>query len=90
MYIISVLSIATSEVDQSKPFNDQLEAQNCYLDKIEELAKSEDKNILYEAVFVTRTKVHIYKKELGYIHNSKYDYKIVELKFDPAHEVLEK
>jgi hypothetical protein len=90
MYIISVLSVATSEVDQSKPFNDQLEAQNYFMDRVEELIKSEGKTISYDATFINKSKVLICKREYGYLWNSKAPHKIVELKFDPEHEVLEK
>jgi len=87
MYIINVLSVATSEIEQSKPFNDQLDAQNYFMDKIEELSKSEDEYVQYSATFVSRSKVLIIKCEIGRIYNSKRVHKYIEMKFDPDHEV---
>lgn len=79
MYIITVLTVGSSEVEIIDAYNNELEAQNNYLNKVSELSKSEDKNIIYESVFASKSKANIFRRESGWLFNYKDIYKIVTL-----------
>jgi len=84
MHIITVLDVQTNEVNIIDCFNDGLNAQNSYMDKIEELSKHDDDTNKFEPVFVTKTKCNIYYKYNGWTGHYKSLAKIVTL-----HEVEE-
>jgi len=90
MYIISILNVATNEVELTKPFSEELEAQNHYLDKVEEIQKSDTPNVVFESLFISKTKACIYKKEFGWVKNYKEAHKIVTLHFDADHDIMER
>ena len=79
MYIITVLTRATGEIEIDDAFNEELVAQNHYLDKVAELSKSTDAAITYESLFVTKTKAIINRRESGWTRYYKDVHKIVTL-----------
>ena len=87
MYIITVLTVGTNEVEIIDAFNDELVAQNNYLDKVTELSKSEDAKIFYESLFVSKVKANIHKREAGWIGYYKEIYKIVTLHHIPDYDI---
>lgn len=89
MYIISILNVSTCEVELTTPFNDELEAQNHFLDKVSELSKNE-KNLEYESIILNKTKACIYKKEIGWVKNYKEQYKIVTLHHESGYDIMER
>ena len=56
MYIITVLNVIKNEITIVDCFNDELSAQNHYMDKIAELSTSDKPTSMYESVYVTKTK----------------------------------
>ena len=87
MFIITVLYVITNETEIIDCFNDEFTCQNEYLNKISELsnhnsdAADSDNNIAstYEPVFIQKNKCYIYKKNHGWISNTKVLDKIVVL-----------
>lgn len=79
MHIITILTISTSEIEIVDVFNDELIAQNKYLDKVSELSKSDDSKVFFESIFMSKNKAIIHKREPGWVGYYKDAYKIVSL-----------
>ena len=103
MFIITVLCVTTNEIEIIDCFNDELHCQNEYLNKISELSNRNDEatssndnnnnsppdNISYEPIFIQKNKCYIYKKNLGWISNSKVLDKIVVLHSLPIYNITD-
>lgn len=85
MFIITVLDLQTNEITIVDIFNDELNAQNTYMDKIVELSTpDESSSDKYESLYVTKTRCNIFTKYSGWTGTTKYLAKIVTL-----HEVAD-
>lgn len=78
MYILIVLSVEDNEIEIVNCFNEELVAQNNYLDKIAELSQS-DSATQYESVMISKTKCHVIRKLVGWTGSSKTLEKIITL-----------
>lgn len=88
MYILVVLDVLTHEVTIVDAINDELVAQNEYLNKISDLAMSTDPYIEYESIMITKTKTHIVSKVRGWTGSTKTINKIVTLHHESDYEVV--
>jgi hypothetical protein len=79
MYIITVLNVPKNETTIVDCFNNDLDAQNNFLDQISTLSASSTNGTTYESVFITKTKCNIYYKENGWLGNYKRLDKIIVL-----------
>lgn len=80
MFILLVLNVETNEIEVSDCFNDELNAQNHYLDKVAAESRGDtDKKIIFESVLVSKNRAHIHKKLPGWTCYYKEIYKIVTL-----------
>ena len=81
MFIITVLDTSTNETEIIDCFNDELNCQNEYLNKISELSNRNDTGSvsIYEPIFIQKNKCYIYRKNPGWISNTKVLDKIVVL-----------
>lgn len=82
MHILVVLDVAANNVIIADVFNEELTAQDHFLDKIAELSHSKDPAVEYECQMITKTRCHLRRVDHGYVYGqSKTLEKIVTLHF---------
>lgn len=87
MYIITILTVETNEVEIIDAFNDELVAQNNYLNKVAELSSEDALENVRESLFVSKTKTNIYTRSAGWVRNGKELFKIVTLHHIPDYDI---
>ena len=95
MFIITVLDVTALTVSIIDAFNDELEAQDHYLNTVERLMRGEDladeptlavgpgPSNVYETIIISKTIAHIYKLTEGWTKTYKQLVKIIELHSKP-------
>lgn len=79
MYIITTLNCDTTEISLAAAGDNPDEARKIFMDIINSFDGQDDKHFKYESIYVSENKFKIIKKELGYLINTKYVYKIITL-----------
>lgn len=84
------MTVANHEVEIVDAFNDELGAQDNFLNKIAELSREDAKSsIIYECLMVSKTKCNISQRCAGWTYSTKRLHQIVCLHNVKQHSIID-
>lgn len=90
MYIITILDILKNSVEIFDAYNNELDAQNEFLNITESNAKPNEKeNIYYECLMISKNMCYVYSRENGWTYNTKKLYKIISLHTVKDYDIID-
>lgn len=89
MFIITILDITKNSIEILDCYNDTLEMQTAFMDKITELSINDIPNTSYEPIITSKNVCSLYRKDTGWITNYKKLEKIITIHERPEYNIID-